>query len=61
MYAIRSYYGSWIRYWTQNRGAKVFDIGKDAGRSVRSPFYGVEHRSIYTNWKYKNVVKLPGY
>ncbi|MBN2164658.1 MAG: hypothetical protein JW717_00105 [Marinilabiliaceae bacterium] len=52
---------SWISYWTQNRGAKVFDIGKDAGRSVRSPFYGVEHRSIYTNWKYKNVVKLPGY
>lgn len=51
----------WLRYWT-NRGVKVFDIGpanREAG--IKSPFYGVEHRSIYTNWKYNNVVQLEGY
>ncbi|WP_169313491.1 hypothetical protein [Galbibacter orientalis] len=50
----------WLKYWT-NRGAKVFDIGPEKGNPVRSPFYGVEQRSIYTNWRYSNVVKIEGY
>lgn len=51
----------WIRYWT-NKGAKVFDIGLDPKPgAVRSPFYGVEQKSIYTNWRYNNVVKLEDY
>ncbi|MBP6660195.1 MAG: hypothetical protein KA174_05905 [Chitinophagales bacterium] len=50
----------WLRYWT-NKGAKVFDIGPEKGNPVRSPFYGVENRSIYTNWRYNNVVQLEGY
>ncbi len=53
---------SWISYWTQKRGAKVFDIGIDKSQpKERSPFYNVEYRSIYVNWKYNNVVKLEGY
>jgi RHS repeat-associated protein len=53
---------SWISYWTQKRGAKVFDIGIDKSQpKERSPFYNVEYRSIYVNWKYTNVVKLEGY
>ena len=48
---------SWIRYWTQNKGATVIDIGIDPSRTARSPFYGVEYRSIYQNWNYPNVIK----
>lgn len=48
---------SWIRYWTQEKGATVIDIGIDPSRTVRSPFYGVENRSIYQNWNYQNVIK----
>jgi len=48
---------SWIRYWTQEKGATVIDIGIDPSRATRSPFYGVENRSIYQNWKYPNVIK----
>jgi hypothetical protein len=50
----------WLSYWT-NKGAKVFDIGREKGNPVRSPFYGVEQRSIYTNWRYNNVIQLEGY
>jgi RHS repeat-associated protein len=53
---------SWLSYWTQKMGAKVFDIGIDKSeKNIRSPFYGLENRCIYDNWKYNNVVKLPGY
>lgn len=50
----------WLRYWT-NKGAKVFDIGSEKGNPIRSPFYSVEQRSIYINWRYNNVVQLEGY
>lgn len=51
----------WVKYWT-SRGAKVFDIGPvDKAAGIKSPFYGVEHKSIYTNWNYNNVVQLEGY
>lgn len=48
---------SWIRYWTQDKGATVIDIGIDPSRTARSPFYGVEYRSIYQNWNYPNTIK----
>ncbi len=48
---------SWIRYWTKDKGSTVIDIGIYPGRTVRSPFYGVENRSVYKNWKYPNVIK----
>gem|GEM_PF-4642059 len=48
---------SWIRYWTQEKGATVIDIGIDPNRTTRSPFYGVEYRNIYQNWNYPNVIK----
>ncbi len=53
---------SWIRYWTKDKGAVVFDIGKDPSiNSIRSPFYEMEYRCIYQIWQYGNVIKLPGY
>jgi len=52
---------SWIRYWTQEKGATVVDIGIDPSRITRSPFYGVENRSVYQNWNYPNVINYnPG-
>ena len=48
---------SWIRYWTKDKGATVIDIGIDPSRTARSPFYGVENRSVYQNWNYPNVIK----
>ena len=53
---------SWLSYWTQKKGAKVFDIGRNPSPNApRSPFYNMENKSIYVSWKYGNVVKLPGY
>ena len=52
---------SWIRYWTQEKRATIIDIGRDPSKTARSPFYGVENRSIYRNWNYQNVIKYePG-
>jgi RHS repeat-associated protein len=48
---------SWLRYWAKERGVKVIDIGIDIKREERSPFYGIELRSIYQNWDYQNVIK----
>lgn len=48
---------SWIRYWTIEKDATVIDMGIDPSRTARSPFYGVENRSIYQNWNYPNVIK----
>lgn len=48
---------SWIRYWTKLRSATVIDLGIDTSRIARSPFYGLESRSIYSNWNYSNVIK----
>jgi len=48
---------SWLRYWTQYKGATVIDIGIDPSRIARSPFYALEYRSIYQNWNYPNVIK----
>lgn len=51
---------SWIGYWTKGKGATVVDIGPDsikASQGISSPFYDVETRSIYNNWKYPNVIQ----
>ncbi|EPG66319.1 hypothetical protein [Leptospira wolffii] len=53
---------SWLKYWTSKKNATVVDIGIDSGRSVRSPFYSLENRSVYKNWEYKNVLQHdPGF
>ena len=53
---------SWLSYWVKEKGANVIDIGRQPGRETRSPFYLMETRSLYRNWKYKNVFKFnPGY
>ena len=52
---------SWLKYWTQTKGATVIDIGVDplkASQGISSPFYDVELRSIYDNWQYENVIKF---
>lgn len=51
---------SWIKYWTQEKGASVVDIGADpvkTSQGITSPFYDIETRSIYNNWQYPNVIK----
>lgn len=52
---------SWLKYWTQEKGATVIDIGADplkVSQGISSPFYDVELRSLYNNWEYQNVIKL---
>ncbi len=49
---------SWLRYWTLKKGATVIDIGLQKGRPEPSPFYALEWRSIYQNWKYPNVLRF---
>jgi rhodanese-related sulfurtransferase len=47
---------SWLRYWTQNKGATVVDIGLNPMKNMSSPFYDMEIRSLI-NWNYPNVIK----
>jgi hypothetical protein len=48
---------SWLSYWVKERGATVIDIGLQNGRPEPSPFYALEFRSIYQNWKYPNILR----
>jgi hypothetical protein len=50
---------SWLRYWT-NKGATVVDRGLDINRLTgRSRFYEMQSRSLYINWNYRNIFKIP--
>jgi RHS repeat-associated protein len=48
---------SWLSYWVKDKGATVIDIGLQKGRPEPSPFYALEFRSVYQNWKYPNVLR----
>jgi rhodanese-related sulfurtransferase len=54
---------SWLGYWAKTKNATFVDIGLDNARTLpRSPFYQMENRSLYSNWKNVNVVQYdPGF
>jgi hypothetical protein len=50
----------WLSYWAKDKDALIIDIGEiPGGTPGQSPFYNVEQRSLYNNWKDQGIDVVP--